>query len=115
MKEETTQNPITIGDVLKDADFQNILGKRIWALGKYVSREYKSNPVKTLDNKRMLKVEDFIQQFVLILEKSCELSSTERNLINTEVQQAMIEWQIKRQKANGRVIEQGVPDSGAIA
>lgn len=49
------------------------------------------------------------------VEKSCELSSTERNLINTEVQQAMIEWQIKRQKANGRVIEQGVPDSGAIA
>ncbi|MCE5225756.1 MAG: hypothetical protein LLG05_07830 [Porphyromonadaceae bacterium] len=33
------------------------------------------------------------------VEKSCELSSTERNLINTEVQQAMIEWQIKRQKA----------------
>lgn len=117
MKEETAENHITIGDVLRNTGFQNILRKRIWGLQKYTTGQYKSNPAKTLEQKGLLRVEHFILQFPLILAKTCKLSSQERAVIDSEVWTSIREWQINNEnnKNHGSIAEQGVPDNGVVA
>lgn len=86
MKKAIEQPPKTFGDLLSNVRFVNILSHEIKLFEKFNSSKYVANPVKILSVKGYMNYNSFIKLYVSIIDKKCDLSVRERDLIYQIVQ-----------------------------